>query len=132
MTTTYAPTTPTTRRRRLGAGAAAVLAACFALSACEVDTETVHPPRDDLDPGWSCNVEPDVVRASGTITNHSSKTSFYIIETEFRFGGHVVDRTTTSIDGVEPGETARVESVSADVVDDDVTCHVTSVDRFKA
>ncbi len=72
------------------------------------------------------------MRAGGTLTNHSTKTSFYVIETEFRLDGHVVDHRSTSIDDVEPGETARVETVSSEVVDDDVTCRVTSVERFKA
>jgi hypothetical protein len=71
------------------------------------------------------------VRASGRITNHSSKASFYIVETEFRLDGRVVDHRSTSIDDVEPGETARFET-SSDVVDDNVTCLVTSVERFKA
>ncbi len=114
------------------AGAAVALIACFTLSACEVDAETSHSPRDDVDAGWTCSVDDDVVRASGTITNHSTKASFYVIDTEFRFDGHVVDHRSTSVDDVEPGETARVETVSSDVVDDDVTCHVISVDRFKA
>jgi hypothetical protein len=114
------------------AGAAVALVACFTLSACEVDAETSHPPREDVDAGWTCSVDDDVVRARGTITNHSTKASFYIVETEFRLDGHVVDHRTASVDDVEPGETARVETVSSDVVDDGVTCHVTSVDRFKA
>jgi hypothetical protein len=122
----------TTSPHHFIAGAAVALIACFTLSACEVDSETTHPPREDLDAGWTCDVDADVVRASGTITNHSSKTSFYIVETEFRFAGRVVDHRSTSIDGVEPGETAHVEAISSDVVDEDVTCHVTGVDRFKA
>jgi hypothetical protein len=129
MTTSNTPKTISIGRR-FTAVAAGALAACFALSACEVDAETAHPPRDDV-ADWSCAVEPDVVRASGTITNHSSKASFYIVETEFRLDGRVVDHRSTSIDDVEPGETARFET-SSDVVDDNVTCLVTSVERFKA
>ncbi len=131
MTTAHTPNTNSTRRRLTNCAAIA-LAACFALSACEVDAETGHPPRDDIDAGWTCDVEPDVVRAGGTVTNHSTKTSFYIIETEFRLDGHVVDHRSTSIDMVEPGETAHVETVSSEVVDEGVTCRVTSVERFKA
>jgi hypothetical protein len=112
-------------------GIAVAVIACFTFSACETGSAT-HPAHDDLDAGWTCDVDADVVRASGTITNHSSKTSFYIVETEFRLDGAVIDHRSASIDDVEPGETARVVTVSSDVVDDDVTCHVTSVDRFKA
>ncbi len=131
MTTSHTPKSIVTGRR-FRAFAAGALAACFALSACEVDTETTHPPRDDVDSSLSCDVEPGLVRATGTITNHSSKASFYIVETEFRLGGRVVDHRSTSIDDVEPGETARFETVSSDVVDDNVTCLVTSVERFEA
>jgi hypothetical protein len=51
---------------------------------------------------------------------------------EFRLGGRAVNHRSTTIDELEPGETARVETISSDVVDGDVTCHVTSIDRFKA
>ena len=135
MTTPHTLTTNSNSRRwHLVTGTAVALIACFTLSACETEAETeaAHPPRNDVDAGWTCDVESDVVRASGTITNHSTKTSFYIIETEFRLDGVMVDHRSTGIDDVEPGETARVEAVSSDVVDDDVTCHVTTVERFKA
>ena len=102
------------------------------MAACEDDTGTSHPAHEDLDAGWTCNVEDGLVRASGTITNHSSKSSFYILETEFRLDGHVVDRRSASVDDLEPGRTARVETASSDVVDDKVTCHVAIVERFKA
>ncbi len=121
-----------TSRHHFISGIAVAVIACFAFSGCETDAETSHPPRDDVDAGWTCDVDTGVVRASGTITNHSSMTSFYIVETEFRLDGNVIDHRSASVDGVEPGETAHVETVSSDVVDDDVTCHVTSVDRFKA
>ena len=113
-------------------GLGVALLACFTFSACGDTNETTHPARSDVDAGWTCGVDDGVVRASGTITNHSSKTSFYIVETDFRLDGNVVDHRSTTVDRVEPGETARVETVSSDVVDDDVTCHVTGVDRFKA
>jgi hypothetical protein len=99
---------------------------CMLIAASPIGLQATitHPPRR-----W----RPAVTRAaSGTITNHSTKASFYIIETQFRLDGRVVDHRSTSVDDVEPGETARVETVSSDVVDDGVTCHVTSVDRFKA
>ena len=129
MTTSRTPKTISTGRR-FTALAAGALVACFALSACEVDAETAHPPRDDL-AGWSCDVGRDLVRARGTIINHSSKASFYIVDTEFRLDGRLVDHRSTSIDDVEPGETARFET-SSDVIDDNVTCLVTSVERFEA
>jgi hypothetical protein len=122
----------TTSPHHLIAGVAVALLACFTLSACEDDNATTHPPGDDVDAGWTCQVDDDVARASGTVTNHSSKTSFYIVETEFRVDGNLVDRRSATVDEVEPGETARIEMVSSNVVGDDVTCALTRVDRFKA
>jgi hypothetical protein len=130
--TSKATNTSKARRRHLLIAAAVAISAGAGLTACERDTDTAHPARDDVDAGWTCSVDSDVVRASGTITNHSTKTSFYIVETEFRLDGHVVDHRSTSVDDVEPGETVRIETASSDVVDDDVTCQVISVDRFKA
>ena len=133
MTTSHTPnTTSTSRRRHFVIGAAIALIACFALSACDVEGGTSHPPRNDVNPGWTCQVERGRVRSSGTITNQSSKTSFYVIDVEFRLDGRVVDHSTAGIDDVDPGETAYVETSSSDVVDGDVTCHVASVDRFEA
>ena len=106
--------------------------AIIALSACDVERGTSHPPSNDVNPGWTCQVERGRVRSSGTITNQSSKPSLYVIDVEFRLDGGVVDRSTVGIDDVDPGETAYVETSSFDVVDDDVTCHVVSVDRFEA
>lgn len=132
MTTSHIPTRPATcRRKHLFIGTAVALITCFSLSACEDANNSAHPPREDLDSGWTCHVEGDVVRASGTITNHTSKPSFYVVETEFRFDGHAVDHRSATIDELAPGHTARVETVSSHMVDDGVTCHV-SVDRFKA
>jgi hypothetical protein len=107
------------------------------LAAEVIDGETTHPPTKDVDGGWSCSVDAEVVRASGSITNHSSKTSFYMVEVEFRVGGDVVEQRGASIDDVEPGETALVE-VTTSLAElrrhgsGAITCEVGDVDRFKA
>jgi hypothetical protein len=93
--------------------------------------ESAHPPKNDVDSGWTCTTEGGVARTAGTITNHSSKTSFYQLDIEFRVDGQVVDERGASIDGVEPGETTRVEVVSDDA-HGAVTCHIADVARFKA
>jgi hypothetical protein len=99
------------------------------LGACT--DESAHPSRDDVGSDWSCTIDGDVVRAGGTITNHSSKTSFYQLDIEFRVDGEVVDERGASVDGVEPGEATRFEVIS-DQAHGDVTCHVADVARFKA
>ena len=115
--------------RRFVFALAAVTASVFAFGC---DDETSHPPRNDIDAGWTCDVRTGFARSSGTITNHSSKSSFYMIDIAFRIDGETVAKRSASIDDVEPGETTRVESVASDVHDPRVTCHVTNVERFKA
>ena len=132
--TTFTPSRPPAVRtthpiRRFGA--AALLATAFAASMGACTDESAHPPRNDIDSSWSCTTEDGLARASGTITNHSSKTSFYQLDVEFRVDGETVDERGASVDGVDPGETTTVEVVS-DEAHGDVTCHVTNVERFKA
>jgi hypothetical protein len=115
--------------RRLVFGLVAVTASVFAIGC---DDETSNPPRNDIDVGWTCDVRSGFARSSGTITNHSSKSSFYMIDIAFRIEGDTVAKRSASVDDVGPGETTRVESVASDVHDPNVTCHVTSVERFKA
>jgi hypothetical protein len=115
--------------RRVLVGLAAMSATVLAVGC---DDETTHPPRHDIDTGWTCGVQGGTARTGGTITNHSSKASFYMIEIDFRVSGETVAKRSASIDGVGPGETTRVETVASDVHDPKVTCHVTNVERFKA
>src|SRR5688572_27540331 len=116
MTTTEAPRSPSTpqpsssstsiRRALLAAAAAGLLGGCLGLVACD-DGETAHPAKRDVDSGWTCTLDDDVVRASGTVTNHSSKTSSYLLEVDFLVDGERVASRSTGIDEVDPGETTR-------------------------
>jgi hypothetical protein len=115
--------------RRVLLGLAAITAGVLA-SGC--DDESTNPPRNDIDAGWTCQVQDGAARSGGTITNHSSKASFYMIDIAFRVEGETVAKRSASIDDVGPGETTRVEAVASDVHDSKVTCHVTNVERFKA
>ena len=125
----HSRTTLARNGRRILFGLAAVAAGAFAIGC---DDETSHPPRQDIDPGWTCDVQSGVAHYGGTITNHSSKSSFYMIEIAFRVEGVTVAKRSASVDGVSPGDTTRVESVASDVHDPKLTCHVTGVERFKA
>jgi hypothetical protein len=120
-----------TRRHRSLIAAAAALASLGVLSACE--GETSHPAANDLNSGWTCVTTDNSVHASGTITNHSSQASFYNIEVEFRSDSGEVTERSTSIDGVEPGETVTI-GVVADQFGggSEVTCRVSDVTRLKA
>jgi hypothetical protein len=115
--------------RRVLFGLAAVTASALAIGC---DDESSHPPRNDIDSGWTCAAQSGIARYGGTITNHSSKTSFYMIEIAFRVDGETVAKRSASVDEVGPGETTRIETVASDVHDPAVTCQVTGVERFKA
>jgi hypothetical protein len=117
-------------RLRNAVAGCAIAASLLVAGACE--DESAHPPLDDIDAGWTCTHEAGLVRTAGTITNHSSKTSFYLIDIEFRDNGKVVANRGASVDGVGPGQTTQVESVAAVTDATDISCHVKSVDRFKA
>ncbi|MEO8694061.1 MAG: hypothetical protein ABI658_11125 [Acidimicrobiales bacterium] len=130
MTSTQHSRTKFSRNgRRMLFGLAALSASAFAIGC---DDETTHPPRSDIDAGWTCDAQSGIARYGGTITNHSSKTSFYMIEIAFRVDGETVAKRSASVDEVGPGETTSVESVASDVRATKVTCHVTGVERFKA
>ena len=130
MTSTLHSRTKLVRNgRRILFGLAAFTASALAIGC---DDESTHPPRSDIDAGWTCAAQSGIARYGGTITNHSSKTSFYMIEIAFRVDGETVAKRSASVDEVGPGETTRVESVASGVDDPAVTCHVTGVERFKA
>lgn len=121
----------TTKKTKLVALAALALPLAFGLSGCDPD-DGPNPPRADLDPGWTCVAEDGLVRSEGTVTNHSSKPSFYLVTVTFSSEGEQLDSVTASVDGVESGATATL-SASADVSPHgDVSCVVSDVDRFKA
>jgi hypothetical protein len=131
-------TTPNPARARRWRRRAVVVPAivgALALTGC-LD-ESANPPMHDVDAGWECI--PDAgggVRSVGTVTNHSSKTSFYVIDLAVEVGGDTWARGSASVDGVEPGETVRIDTLIDDDDDEidltDAECTVTSVDRFKA
>ena len=121
----------TTKTTKLAALAALALPLVLGLSACDPDERT-NPPQDDVDPGWTCSDEGALVRSSGSVTNHSSKTSFYLVTVTFSSNGERLGSATTSVDDVDADETADL-SVSADVVPaGDISCEVSEVERFKA
>ena len=123
--------TTTTRTHRWLAGSGLALLALTGLG-CDAEN-TAHPPMDDVDPVWSCHAGVDgVVRAQGSVTNRSSKPSFYLVTVDFAVGGRSFQSVTESIDDVEPGETVEVEASVLDAPEGEPACFVSDVDRFKA
>lgn len=93
---------------------------------------TAHPPTADVTV-TSCTVDPTTnwPAAKLEITNHSSKTSNYTVQVEFLnpSGTRVADALGAATN-VAPGERAIETAQSLDVVSGDVTCRVTSVERY--
>ena len=119
-----------TKTTKLIALAGLALPLALGLTAC--DDESAHPPLDDVDSGWTCAHEDGVVRASGAVTNHSSKASFYAVTVSFSADGVQYATGSTTVDEVGPGRSARLEVTSDEEADGDLTCAVTEVERFKA
>jgi hypothetical protein len=125
-----------------------VAALVLVASACAAETETpaaeaadegpqtnsgndTNPPPDDVeltdciadDVGW--------IKASGTITNHSSEASTYFINVEFvasdgvRYAEGIATSST-----VAPDQTAEWEASGLTEAREATTCNVTAVDRY--
>ena len=93
---------------------------------------TAHPPAADVKV-TSCTVDPSTnwPAAKLEITNHSSKTSNYTVQVQFlNSSGIRVADALAAASNVSPGERAVETAQSLDVVSGNVTCNVTSVDRF--
>ena len=121
----------TQRTTRCLAGSGLALLAAVSLG-CSAEN-TAHPPTDDI--GRLVGVrDRNRRRASrpGTVTNHSSKPSFYLVTVDFALDGHSFDSATTTADGVAPGETVRLEASISDPPAGDHDCFVSDIDRYKA
>lgn len=92
---------------------------------------TSHPPQADVDEGWKCTSDDVGMKATGTVTNHSSKTSTYTIHFDF------TDSTTgvragdaeAIVNEVQSGQTASFEATSFTNASGSFKCALTSVDR---
>lgn len=70
-------------------------------------------------------------RADLTVTNHSSKTSDYVISVEFvTSSGTRVAEAATTVDNLAPDQVAKERAQSLTQVDGPITCNITNVTRF--
>ena len=107
--------------------------ALLAVAGLGCSAESAHPPIDDVSTSWTCEAGADgLLRATGTVTNHSSKPSFYVVTVDFALDGRSFDSSTATADEVEPGETVRLEASVDDPPAGDHDCFVSDVERFKA
>jgi len=117
-------------RRTLGF-LAATAGAVAVLGGCSTDV-TAHPPDADVPEPLSCEIAADgALRATGDVTNHSSKASFYLIEVAFTDEGTVLEQRMVTVDSVEPGSTVGFEAVLPDAPRG-ADCRLDGVDRLAA
>jgi hypothetical protein len=91
-----------------------------------------NPPPDDINDDLACSTQAGVgPTASGTLTNHSSGTSGYIISVGFvdEAGTRVADGTAI-VNNIQAGQTATWEAPSLSDGTTYATCEITNVDRM--
>jgi hypothetical protein len=130
--TTHQHTNLTTRRIRRLLLPAALGLVVLAGTSCDLDDvgegSAEHPADEDVN-DWACRNDADGdVHALGSVTNHSSGTSDYLITLDY---GDEAE-TTTIVEEVDAGET-RVVSTTVDDADERATdCDVVEVERFSS
>jgi hypothetical protein len=93
---------------------------------------TENPPQDDVVID-SCEASQGLnfATAKGTITNHSSETSNYVIEVNITDeAGTVLGNTGSVVNNVPAGGTALFEAPSTVEMAPGVSCELTDVNRF--
>jgi hypothetical protein len=66
------------------------------------------------------------------VTNHSSKSSVYLITVDFTVDGESFDTGLAFADDVDPGESVALQATASDPPAGDADCVVSDVQRFKA
>ena len=90
-----------------------------------------HPPQADVNPGWTLASEgfDNYAKVTGTVTNHSSKTSTYTLHFDLIGSNGVrLDDTTAIVNEVQPGQTANFETFPVQAAGAHAT--LTTVDRM--
>lgn len=91
-----------------------------------------NPPQDDVTIS-KCEVDPllKLPKASGTIVNHSSKPSNYIVHLEFNQGATRVAEGYEAANEVAAGQTVNWDATGdKQVTSGAVTCKTISVERY--
>lgn len=95
---------------------------------------TENPPTDDVElaecgPGVG-NVGGNFIGAAGTITNHSSEPSDYMITVEFTADGTRYTESFSSASAIAPNQSAEWSALTVDEARPNTECNITSVERF--
>jgi hypothetical protein len=93
---------------------------------------TEHPPPADINGEPDCTTDPALGPvARGTLTNHSSELSGYMISVDFEDGaGTRVAEGTAFVNNVQPNQTANWEASSLEPDVQFETCEIVSVERL--
>jgi len=91
-----------------------------------------NPPQKDISAeNMTCTTDSSgSMKASGTVTNHSSKNSVYVITISFRRNGTEVGAGSDFLPSVGAGETANWTANSAVEADGTFTCRIVEIDRL--
>ena len=91
-----------------------------------------NPPQKDISADdMTCTTDSSGnMKASGTVTNHSSKTSLYSITISFRQNGNEIGTGADFLPSVDAGQTADWAANSGVVADGTFTCKIVEIDRL--
>jgi hypothetical protein len=89
-----------------------------------------HPPQADVQLSTCATDEFGTANATGVITNHSTQASNYSIHIAFQQNGARVDDGYALESDVQPGQPTNFTAGGLKQVTGQVTCTVTSVERF--
>jgi hypothetical protein len=88
-----------------------------------------HQPPHDLDPGTTCTVDLDGLRAEGTLTNHTDRTVRYRMRVVWDDSGAELAEATAVFDSVAPGASQPFTVVSPKTGTAATTCRIAAIDR---
>jgi hypothetical protein len=117
----------------LAGGACAAEDATSAPRGIETDSgNTENPPPEDIDAGWECTIDRvGWSTAQGTLTNHSSGMSNYMVEVSFTDSARVHYASGTAfVNNVAAGAQGEWEANSLTDARPGTTCTIVSVDRY--
>ena len=91
-----------------------------------------NPPQKDISADdMTCTTDSSGnMKASGTVTNHSSKTSLYSITISFRQNGNEIATGGDFLPSVDAGQTADWTANSGVEADGTFTCRIIEIDRL--
>jgi hypothetical protein len=87
------------------------------------------PPQRDLVGSLACGAELGVLRANGSVTNHSTGPADYTIAVQWTDGGAVLGRGTTQLQRVGIGQSRSFDLTSPGTGISSMSCRITRVDR---